>query len=217
MTDIDKQVEEVMGLIDIDAPDAEIRTKLRTLLGAQSGEQAPVGYIHPQNLARLERGEPVAIRKNGWDGEPNQVSVYTHPAPAIEVEQATVNHQLTVDNAPQAVQAAVSDGWHKAVLDACMVTETCYVKADPEASVRNLIDWHASIAVEAAALTATQPAAQGVDAQQLHSEIINIRMKDDAAERQIGHSAPYAYKLGHRDARHAAAELVLTTQAKQKD
>ena len=34
--------------------------------------------------------------------------------------------------------------WLKAVLDACMVTEACYIEADPESSVRNLIDWHAA-------------------------------------------------------------------------
>lgn len=44
------------------------------LAAAQQG--VPIGYIHPQNISRLERGEPVAVRKNGWDGEPNQMAVY---------------------------------------------------------------------------------------------------------------------------------------------
>ena len=37
---------------------------------------------------------------------------------------------------------AGAEPWHQAVLDACMVTEACYVASDPVASVNNLIDWH---------------------------------------------------------------------------
>ena len=41
----------------------------------------------------------------------------------------------------------------------------------------------------------------------LHNEIMNIQIKDD-------HDAYMSYKIGHRDARHAAAELSLKAQAR---
>lgn len=41
----------------------------------------------------------------------------------------------------------------------------------------------------------------------LHNEIMNIQ--DKAAENNYQHSHATAYKIGHRDARHAAAELSL--------
>lgn len=49
-------------------------------LAAVQQEVQPIGYIHPQNIDRLNRGESVAIRKHGWDGEPGQLAVFaTHP------------------------------------------------------------------------------------------------------------------------------------------
>lgn len=56
----------------------------------------------------------------------------------------------------------------------------------------------------------THPTTQGLDAQQLYSEIMNIK-----AVAHIFIHEQRAYKEGHRDARHAAAELVLAAQAKQ--
>lgn len=48
----------------------------------------------------------------------------------------------------------------------------------------------------------------------LSGEIMNIRCKPDPRTVSLyGADADMAYKLGHRDARHAAAELVETTAA----
>lgn len=63
----------------LDAKNARIAELESQLAAVQQGVQ-PIGYIHPQNIDRLNRGESVALRKNGWDGEPNQMAVYaTHP------------------------------------------------------------------------------------------------------------------------------------------
>lgn len=40
------------------------------------------------------------------------------------------------------------DKWHRAVLIECMLTEGCYHEDDPEQSVRELINWHTSVATE---------------------------------------------------------------------
>lgn len=45
----------------------------------------------------------------------------------------------------------------------------------------------------------------------LHSEIMNIKVDDD---HELDHDAYISYKLGHRDARHAAAELSLKADAR---
>lgn len=46
----------------------------------------------------------------------------------------------------------------------------------------------------------------------LHNEIMNIQVNSDTIRSEVG--SPRDYKLGHRDARHAAAELSLKQQAK---
>ena len=54
----------------------------------------------------------------------------------------------------------------------------------------------------------------------LHNEIINIQIPDEVRDHCTHKDAPnglqsaFAYKLGHRDARHAAAELSLKAQAR---
>ncbi len=60
----------------------------------------------------------------------------------------------------------------------------------------------------------THPSAQGLDAQQLHNDIMNLPAQSAVG---IPNSLDHAYALGHRDARHAAAKLVLATQAKQAE
>lgn len=45
----------------------------------------------------------------------------------------------------------------------------------------------------------------------LHAEIMNIQIHDD---HELDYDAYVSYKLGHRDARHAAAELSLKAQAR---
>lgn len=45
----------------------------------------------------------------------------------------------------------------------------------------------------------------------LHNEIMNIQIDDG---HELDYDAYNSYKLGHRDARHAAAELSLTAQAR---
>lgn len=72
----------------------ELRTKLRTLLGAQSGVQVPSAYlVDPSDggdvmLISVEyeklRGD--GFRSHGWVVSP----LYTHPAPAVELSQATI-------------------------------------------------------------------------------------------------------------------------------
>ena len=47
----------------------------------------------------------------------------------------------------------------------------------------------------------------------LHNEIMNIQMPTDFDYADF-HSKVYAYKSGHRDARHAAAELSLKAEAR---
>jgi len=34
------------------------------------------------------------------------------------------------------------DVWHEAVIHECMMTEACYVEADPIRSIKNLVEWH---------------------------------------------------------------------------
>lgn len=46
----------------------------------------------------------------------------------------------------------------------------------------------------------------------LHSEIMNISVKHETISSEVGN--PRDYKLGHRDARHAAAELSLKADAR---
>ena len=46
----------------------------------------------------------------------------------------------------------------------------------------------------------------------LHSEIMNISVKHETISCEVGN--PRDYKLGHRDARHAAAELSLKADAR---
>lgn len=58
--------------------------------------------------------------------------------------------------------------------------------------------------LEAQLAESTHPTQQGLDAQQLHSDIMNI---------QAGKHIGLSYREGHRDARHAAAALVLAAQA----
>lgn len=48
----------------------------------------------------------------------------------------------------------------------------------------------------------------------LHNEIMNIQTKEKDLESAMGCEARYAYRLGHRDARHAAAELSLKSEAR---
>ena len=59
------------------------------------------------------------------------------------------------------------------------------------------------------AIAATNPTQQGLDAQQLHSAIMNLPTG------KHGSAMGMQYREGHRDARHAAAALVLAAQAKQ--
>jgi hypothetical protein len=40
--------------------------------------------------------------------------------------------------------------WHQAVLDACMVRESCYVEADPAKTVQLLLQWEAQCALDPA-------------------------------------------------------------------
>jgi hypothetical protein len=48
------------------------------------------------------------------------------------------------------------EGWHKAVLDACMVREGCYDSTDPEKAVRQLLDWEYQTAIDPAVSEAAQ-------------------------------------------------------------
>lgn len=50
------------------------------------------------------------------------------------------------------------DPWKDAVLQACMMTESGFMEADPALSVRNLIHWHTQLATDVAAPPATQAA-----------------------------------------------------------
>lgn len=49
----------------------------------------------------------------------------------------------------------------------------------------------------------------------LHSEIMNISVNSDTISSEVGN--PRDYRLGHRDARHAAAELALKADARIKE
>lgn len=40
------------------------------------------------------------------------------------------------------VAKAAGGAWHEAVLEQCAVIEAAYVEADPQATLRGLIDWH---------------------------------------------------------------------------
>lgn len=48
----------------------------------------------------------------------------------------------------------------------------------------------------------------------LHSAIMNIRVDEQNLFYKYGNESLYAYKEGHRDARHAAAELSLKADAR---
>lgn len=48
-----------------------------------------------------------------------------------------------------------------------------------------------------------------------HNEIMNISVKHETISCEVGN--PRDYKLGHRDARHAAAELALKADARIKE
>ena len=48
----------------------------------------------------------------------------------------------------------------------------------------------------------------------LHNEIMNIQINEESAFYKYGNEALYAYKEGHRDARHSAAELSLKAEAR---
>lgn len=56
-----------------------------------------------------------------------------------------------------------------------------------------------------------EPAVVGMTAQELHNEIMNL----PCVTGMLTHSERIAYKIGHRDACHAAAELVITKGASQ--
>ena len=49
----------------------------------------------------------------------------------------------------------------------------------------------------------------------LHNQIMNLQC--DTSELPVGYGHDMAYKLGHRDARHAAAELVTTIERQLED
>lgn len=51
----------------------------------------------------------------------------------------------------------------------------------------------------------------------LHANIMNIQINEESAFYKYGNEALYAYKEGHRDARHAAAELSLKAEARIED
>src|ERR1700731_3546501 len=42
------------------------------------------------------------------------------------------------------------DPWHQAVLDACMVRESCYVEAHPAKTIQLLLQWEAQCALDPA-------------------------------------------------------------------
>lgn len=46
----------------------------------------------------------------------------------------------------------------------------------------------------------------------LHNEIMNIQIDEQEFRNNLGDKSFTAYKMGHRDARHAAAELSLRTE-----
>lgn len=48
----------------------------------------------------------------------------------------------------------------------------------------------------------------------LHNQIMNIQINEESAFYKYGNEALYAYKEGHRDARHSAAELSLKAEAR---
>jgi len=48
----------------------------------------------------------------------------------------------------------------------------------------------------------------------LHAEIMNIRLDEEDLKANLPKASFAAYKVGHRDARHAAAELSLKAQAR---
>jgi hypothetical protein len=53
----------------------------------------------------------------------------------------------------------------------------------------------------------------------LHNEIMNIQVKATDGQRyqEMGSEGEHCYKIGHRDARHAAAELSLKYEALIED
>lgn len=48
----------------------------------------------------------------------------------------------------------------------------------------------------------------------LHNQIMNIQVDEKTIWHKYGTDGAYAYKEGHRDARHAAAELSLKAEAR---
>ena len=48
----------------------------------------------------------------------------------------------------------------------------------------------------------------------LHNQIMNIQINEESAFYKYGNEALYAYKEGHRDARHTATELSLKAEAR---
>lgn len=57
---------------------------------------------------------------------------------------------LCADFALLAATKPVSDVWHDAVLNACMVRESCYVEADPAKTIQQLLQWEADAALDQA-------------------------------------------------------------------
>lgn len=72
----------VVDQISVDSINKESspQSVIDKLAPAPAAAPVPVGYIHSQSVARLERGEPVAVLKYGWGGETGHMAVYAHPA-----------------------------------------------------------------------------------------------------------------------------------------
>lgn len=51
----------------------------------------------------------------------------------------------------------------------------------------------------------------------LHNEIMNLQINEKTVWYKYGTDGSYAYKEGHRDARHSAAELSLKAEARIKE
>jgi len=157
----------------------ELRTKLRTLLGAQSGQQVPSAYlVDPSDggdvmLISVEyeklRGD--GFRSHGWVVSP----LYTHPAPALELVRELraelAEEKEAADNwrrlALQFDNHRLQALWHlKAVVNAD--NSTLEAKAAEDFLKAGPLDGEAVLAQRIAALAATQPAAQGVESQNLY-------------------------------------------------
>ena len=91
MMDVEKQIEEITKLAyDIGAYPLAFKEELRTLLSsAQSGEQVPFGYVNTNTGQFFKDVEP--CRKNN---EGHWRTVYTHPAPALEVDAQGIAQKI---------------------------------------------------------------------------------------------------------------------------